>query len=324
MVRGDPHANPPRRPWSRPNVNKQVHRLCSIFKWAAGQEMIPISVYHQLKAVESLKRGRTDAREPEPVGPVPDEMVDAVRPFVSRQVWALIELQRLTGARGGELFQLRHSDIDTAGEIWTHSPLEHKTAHHGKLRTIYFGPKAQEVIRGFLLGRPADAYFFSPIDAEVERRDRVHAERATPLSCGNRPGTNRATSPTRSPDAYYSRDSYRRAIERGCDLAFPPPDRLARRRVPARGRKANATRWETHAEWRKRLGPKLWAELETWRKAHRWHPHQLRHNAGTRIRRDYGLEAAQITLGHSSALVTDAVYAERDQRKVIEIMRQVG
>jgi integrase len=81
---------------------------------------------------------------------------------------------------------------------------------------------------------------------------------------------------------------------------------------------------ETRAAWEKRLTPKQRAELTAWRKAHRWHPHQLRHTAATEIRKAFGLEAAQLTLGHSSAQVTDAVYAERDAAKVAEIMRRVG
>ena len=52
-------------------------------------------------------------------------------------------------------------------------------------------------------------------------------------------------------------------------------------------------------------------------------PHQLRHAVATRIRRKYGLEMAQLVLGHSSASVTDAVYAERDMAKVIEVMRRI-
>ena len=36
------------------------------------------------------------------------------------------------------------------------------------------------------------------------------------------------------------------------------------------------------------------------------------------------MEAAQIALGHSSALVTEAVYAERDMDKVIEVMKKIG
>jgi site-specific recombinase XerC len=65
-----------------------------------------------------------------------------------------------------------------------------------------------------------------------------------------------------------------------------------------------------------RFKPKQHAELKAWRKGHRWHPHQLRHTAATEIRRAFGLEAAQVTFGHSLAQVTDAVYAERDQTRV--------
>lgn len=326
MVSGDPDADPPRVPWSRPTVNKQVHRLCFIFKWAAGQEMIPISVYQQLKAIEPLKRGRTKAREPEPVGPVADHLVNAIEPFVSRQVWALVQLQRLTGARGGELFRLRPVGLkmDEKSGIWTYSPTDHKTAHHGKSRTLYFGPRAQAVIRPFLTDRPVDGFLFSPAEAETERAGRRRAERTTPLGQGNGPLTNCKVESTRKPGDHYTHDSYHRAIQRACDDAFPPPAHLARTRVPARGRKENSTRWENEAEWKKRLGSVGWAELKAWRKAHRWHPHQLRHAAGTRIRREFGLEAAQIALGHSSALVTDAVYAERDTAKVVEMMKKIG
>ena len=56
----------------------------------------------------------------------------------------------------------------------------------------------------------------------------------------------------------------------------------------------------------------------------RWHPHQLRHNYATEIRRQHGLEAAQLLLGHSSALVTDAVYADRDQAAMLRIAARCG
>lgn len=45
---------------------------------------------------------------------------------------------------------------------------------------------------------------------------------------------------------------------------------------------------------------------------------------GKRIRRERGLEAAAVALGHSSALVADAVYAERDLTKVADAMRRIG
>jgi hypothetical protein len=42
------------------------------------------------------------------------------------------------------------------------------------------------------------------------------------------------------------------------------------------------------------------------------------------IRKEFGLEAARIALVHSSAVVTDAVYAERDLEKVTMIMKEIG
>jgi site-specific recombinase XerC len=76
-------------------------------------------------------------------------------------------------------------------------------------------------------------------------------------------------------------------------------------------------------KWRERLTPKQQEELDEWQSQNRWSPNQLRHTAATEIRRQFGLEAAQVTLGHSNANVTQ-IYAERDLSKAAEIMRQVG
>jgi integrase len=54
-----------------------------------------------------------------------------------------------------------------------------------------------------------------------------------------------------------------------------------------------------------------------------WHPHQLRHAAATEIRRAFGLEAAQVVLGHSEADTTQT-YAEADAARAREVMKQVG
>ncbi len=296
MILGEADDKRTRKPWSRTTVNHAVHRVCAMFKWAASHEMLPVSVYQQLKTVPALQRGRSAARESEPVRPVSIEFIDAVRPFLSRQVNALIDLQLLTGARGGELLRLRPIDIvmDERKGIWSVTPIDHKTAYRGHARTIVLGPKAQSVIRPFLVGRPVDACLFSPAEAEMERLEARSANRTTPLSCGNVPGSNRVDTRRQEPGDAYTPASYRRAIERACERAFPLP---------------KGVRGEAAKEWRRE---------------HRWHPHQLRHTAATLIRREFGLEAARIALGHSSALVTDAVYAERDMEKVVEVMRKFG
>jgi len=55
----------------------------------------------------------------------------------------------------------------------------------------------------------------------------------------------------------------------------------------------------------------------------KWSPNQLRHTYATIIRKRYGLEAAQILLGHSKADVTQ-IYAERDLQKAVDVVREVG
>ena len=238
MIHGRPGGPNPREPWARKTVNTRIGNIQRMFQWAASRELIDAGLFHALRTLPPLKRGRSKAVDHEPVKPVPREAVEAIKPFVSRQVAALIDLQLLTGARPGELLHLRACDIDTgaAGGVWVYRPKQHKNAYREKERSLYFGPRAQEVLRGFMLERPLDAFLFSPSDAEVERRARLTENRRTHLSCGNRVGTGVRDEPVHLPGESYTTASYRRAIERGCDLAFPAPPPLCRREL-ASGRR---------------------------------------------------------------------------------------
>ena len=131
--------------WCRRHVNQQTTRIKRVVRWAVENELIGGEAYHALQAVAGLRRGHTKAAESHAVNPAPLEFVQAVKPYVSRQVWALIQLQILTAARGGELVLLRPRDVDRSGATWLYTPADHKTAHHGHARTIYIGPRAQSI-----------------------------------------------------------------------------------------------------------------------------------------------------------------------------------
>lgn len=263
--------------YCRKHVNQQVSRVKQVFRWAVSEELVPATIIHALNAVPGLKRGRSDAPESVPVRPVPPQDISKIEPHVSRQVWALVQLQLLTGARPGELLIMRPVDLDTSGTIWIFRPITHKTAYRDRPRQVYLGPKAKKIVRPFLQDRPVSAYMFSPKDAEAERREALHEARRTPQSCGNRPGTNRKLKPKRQPGERYTTISYRRAVERACTAAGVPV----------------------------------------------WTPGQLRHNAATRVRREFGLEAAQLLLGHAKADVTQ-LYAEISEAKALKIASQIG
>ena len=68
---------------------------------------------------------------------------------------------------------------------------------------------------------------------------------------------------------------------------------------------------------------RLEAQAAVWRKEHGWRPNQLRHSAATRIRERYGVEAAQVVLGHSDPRVT-VIYAERNNKLAADVIREVG
>lgn len=125
--------------WVRKSINRHVGRICRMFKWAAAHELVPADIHTALRTLSGLQKGRSEAVEGQPVNPVPDHMVDAVRPHVARQIRAMIELQRLTGMRPGEVLIMRSCDINTAGNVRVYTPESLKTEHHGRGREVYFG-----------------------------------------------------------------------------------------------------------------------------------------------------------------------------------------
>jgi len=292
--------------WARTYINRQIDRIKQVFKWGVAEELLPPSIYHGLLAVAGLRKGEADTRESEPVKPVPIDYVNGILAHVSRPAKSMIEIQLLTGMRPGEICMMRSCNIDTTGKLWLYTPTKHKTEHHGHTRQIYLGPKAQEIIRPFLK-MDTKSYLFSPAEAERERREQLHAARKTPMNQGNKPGSNRARQRDRAPGEHYDEASYRRAISRGCQKAFSMPADLAK-----------APKDETPEHKKTRL-----ASARKWRADHIWHPNQLRHTAATDLRKTYGLEAAQVILGHKTLSVTQ-IYAEKNVEAAQRIMAAVG
>ncbi len=54
-----------------------------------------------------------------------------------------------------------------------------------------------------------------------------------------------------------------------------------------------------------------------------WHPHQLRHNAATKINTDYGIEAVRVVLGHATLKMAEH-YAERNHALARRVALEVG
>jgi integrase len=121
----------------RTEVNKRVRHVVRMFRWAVAEELVAEAVYTVLQAVPGLRKGHTEARESDPVRPVPNDRVEAVLPFLPAAVAAMVRIQRLTGMRPGEVTALRAGDIDRSVDVWAFRPRDHETAHRGKGRTVY-------------------------------------------------------------------------------------------------------------------------------------------------------------------------------------------
>lgn len=201
---------------ARTTINQRIRCIRRIFKWAVSEELIPASVLHSLQSVDGLKRGRCNARETEPVRPVPDEYVDAVLPYLCPTVRAMVQLQRHTGMRSGELCQLRTRDLETTGAIWFYRPQQHKTAHHGHQRIISIGPKGQEVLKPFL-STDLESRIFSPRRAREERFAAMRAKRKTKVQPSQQ--NRRKRRPKRPPGDHYVTKSYYSAVIYGIKAA---------------------------------------------------------------------------------------------------------
>src|SRR5262245_17745886 len=206
---------------ARTVINGGVSRIGRMFRWGVAEELVPETVHRALEAVPNLQRGRSEAREPEPVRPVSDGDIAAVLPFVTPQVGAMIELQRVTGLRSGEVCRLRGSDLDTSGDVWMYRPRQHKATHHRKERVVFIGPRGREILAPGLRDDPGD-YLFSPREAVAAFRKARREARVLKARPTRRVGR-RQVKLGRQPGECYTYRSYGYAVRRACKRAGIPP-----------------------------------------------------------------------------------------------------
>jgi len=270
------------KPWSRQTANRHIGRIRQMFRWGVKKKIVPHGVLYLLQSIEPLRKGYTSAIDYDPIAPVDPRDIEAVLPFVTPVVGAMVQLQRFTGMRPGEVCIVRPGDIDTSKAVWVYTPEFHKTTYLEHNRPIPMGPRAQDVLRPFM-DRDKHSYCFSPIESEKYRSNQRRGNRRSRVQ-PSQAARKQKKRPERPKRDRYRTSSYRRAVEYGIAAA----------------NKSSKDRVIPH-----------------------WHPNQLRHTAATLIRDAYGLEAAQVILGHSHASVTE-IYAERDLLLAVRVASEVG
>lgn len=198
----------------------------------------------------------------------------------------------LTGMRSCEVVIMRPGDIDTtSGDVWVFQPEKHKNLWRGHQKLIHLGPAAQEILRPYL-DRPAGSYLFSPKESEAWRNEHE------PPYTGYR----------RKTPVYPSELRRRKALKRS-----------------QRGRKTKrplGDRYDTTG-YRRAIKHGFTKARKAGVYIQRWHPHQLRHNRGTEVRRQHGIEAAAVVLGNASLDVVQ-IYAEQNNNLAVQIAKRTG
>lgn len=196
-------------------INSRIACVKRLFRWAVAEELVPADTMQALAAVEPLRHRRSSVRESKPVGPVADEHVGVVLPYLPPTLRAMVQLQRLTGMRSGEVCVLRPADVDSTESVWTYRPRSHKTSYRGGDRVVHIGPRGQRILRPFLDSTQEDVFIFRPEVAQHERRLMASASDCHMMQAGSSPCSQKMGSRRYDPRSYHRALRYgMRAAER--------------------------------------------------------------------------------------------------------------
>ena len=169
--------------WTRSFIGKSVSRIRHIWKWAVSREMISATTLEALRALEPLKRGKSEAVESKRRLAIPQADIDAVRRRLRKRNRDVLDLLILSGSRPSELLSVTPSMIDRSGEVWVVKLAQHKNAHRGHARTLYFGKNAQAIMLPYLETAGAEDRLL-PVRPETFRstiRDACKRAKVTPF-----------------------------------------------------------------------------------------------------------------------------------------------
>ena len=220
---------------TRSSINGSIKEIRLMFTWGVGRRAVEPAVEQAMRTeVKPLRRGHPGARENRRRPKVTREEFDKVVAVVNPVVADMMRVLRFSVCRPSEVLVMRSMDIRRDDpNCWLYVPGsdideygDHKTlgaGKNGQQRVIPITKMLQKVIQPYLdAAASPQAYLFSPKQAMQEMYDERFANRKTPTSCGNRPGTNRREHPMIRPGERYQLSSFLNAVQRGCDRTGVP------------------------------------------------------------------------------------------------------
>ncbi len=157
---------------SRDTVNAYCSRIKAVWGWGVERDLVPPACWWALKAVKGIPRGRGLAREGKGVEPVPSAWLEPTFAHLAPDIATAARLQLLTGMRPGEVCGLGRAALDRSVRPWRYDVPDawNKLAHKGIRRVVFFGRRAQQLLRPLLT------------EAGRDGRDHVFHVRQRPLT----------------------------------------------------------------------------------------------------------------------------------------------
>jgi integrase len=220
------HGNKKKR-YTRRGINDTVKWIRKIWRWGLGRQFVKPEQVQGLEEIQALRMGDTNAPDNHKRSRVTKDELFKVVEVVNSVVGDMLKLIWYTGMRPYEVCEMRPYDIVCEDpECWLYIPGrdrtpvgKHKTTRYERIKVIPLTAYPQKILAARIKDFNSKEYIFTPREAMREFCDKKSADRRTPLSCGNRPGTNRKEHPMIKPGEMYTNSSLCRACKRGCKRA---------------------------------------------------------------------------------------------------------
>ena len=217
--------------YTRRGINDNINWIRKIWKWGMGRCMVSAEQIQGFQEVKPLRIGTTLAPDNIKRKRVTQEEIQEVVNCLGSVVGDMLRIIWYTGMRPNEVCSMRPCDIIRDDEdCWLYipgrdfSPVgKHKTMRFERMKVIPLAKESQQILSKRIKDFDSTDYIFSPKETVNALLARKAKERRTPLSCGNRPGTNRKEHPMIKPRARYDHHTLRRACQRACKKAGVEP-----------------------------------------------------------------------------------------------------
>jgi len=213
--------------YTRRGINDNINWIRKIWKWAMGRCMVTAEQVQGFEEVKGLRIGTSKAPDNVRRKRVTEEEIQKVLNHLGPVVGDMLRVIWYTGMRPNEVCSMRPFDIIRDDEdCWLYipgrdlSPVgKHKTMRFERMKVIPLAKESQEILKKRIKDFNSKDYIFSPKETVAELIAKKAKERKTPLSCGNRAGTNRKEHPMIKPRDCYDHHTLRRACQRACKKA---------------------------------------------------------------------------------------------------------